>query len=1098
MKCNCKKVLSVFLALMFVFGFGFVNTGHSFGVAKAENTRHLYQVGTIGVMPDDYIGSITLNTANTVEDDYVSDWAFPMQGMTVDANGDLIVTDPEYGRIHVLDKTLQNKLTFGELGKGPGKLQYPADVAVDKDGNFYVADFFNNYWAKFDKTGKWIMNVGKEGSGDGEFNGPAGIAIGPDGNVYVSDQLNSRIEVFTKDGKFVKELSTTLISYPGAITFSPDGNLLVVSIKMEKVVVLSTDGSVVSSFGGKGTTNGRFIDPFDIAVDKDGNIYVADRGIGKAKPSVQKFDKTGKFLTRIGHKATNLPQPNGSFLTPSGIAVDKDGNVYVFDAGYFYNSGGGPRGGPNPFGYPVGARLTVYDSQGNYVAKKDFDVMAPGRLVGSWSATVDSQGKVWATSWNNFSDTGEVDIFTKDGKFVKAIKGINSKEKFTAIGGIIADGKGHVFVGLANYIAEFDENGNFITKIGNHKVSSVDQMAFDPDGNLWCASYGTQTIVGFKPDGTFIKQFGLAKAAVGLAIDKDGNFYCLASDEGKVYVYTKDGKRSKSFGGTGREEGKFWYPQGLAIGPNGEILVADTENGRIQAFSKDGKFLWSTDRSYYEPMMMNWGPDGNLYLADGFHSVVRILSTKPPKVSNYNFIVKPSLSVLEVKAGKSGSFNFIIKNTGKTDDTYVLKLDSSDLPKGWKVSSIPDSVSVKAGDQTLIPVTVTTTPDSQPKEKGTLTLNVQSKGDPTLTKSSSVVVQIPERPPVNVTISGDTIPYNEQGTVTVDIEKTEGLYGVAITLNYDPDMLRVDKVEPSGVLGNDALFLENHSKPGVIVIGYTLKGKENGKTVVGPLVKITFTGLKIGKTTLKFSNVTLNDAKGHVIKSQTTDKDITVYDTTPPKIKVDFTDGTEVTDPNFYFSGSTDPGCQVTINGNSVEVNSDGGFVGSVYLNDGENTITIVSVNKYGVKNTLVLHVILKTKTVITLQPNNPYMTVNGVKKEIDPGRGTKPVIIPKWGRTVVPIRAIVEALGGTISWNGKEREVTINFKDTVINLWIGKPQAEVNGEMKWIDPNNHDVKPIIVNGRTMLPLRFVAENLGCKVDWDPNTKTITITYPAG
>ena len=136
-------------------------------------------------------------------------------------------------------------------------------------------------------------------------------------------------------------------------------------------------------------------------------------------------------------------------------------------------------------------------------------------------------------------------------------------------------------------------------------------------------------------------------------------------------------------------------------------------------------------------------------------------------------------------------------------------------------------------------------------------------------------------------------------------------------------------------------------------------------------------------------------------------------------------------------------------------------------------------------------------KIVITLQPNNPIMTVNGVKKEIDPGRGTKPVIIKEWGRTVVPIRAIVEALGGTISWDGTERKVTINLKDTVIELWIGKPKAKVNGIEKWIDPNNHNVKPIIVNQRTMLPLRFVAESLGAKVDWDASTKTITITYPA-
>ncbi len=136
-------------------------------------------------------------------------------------------------------------------------------------------------------------------------------------------------------------------------------------------------------------------------------------------------------------------------------------------------------------------------------------------------------------------------------------------------------------------------------------------------------------------------------------------------------------------------------------------------------------------------------------------------------------------------------------------------------------------------------------------------------------------------------------------------------------------------------------------------------------------------------------------------------------------------------------------------------------------------------------------------QTVIKLQPDSEMMLVNGVSKEIDPGRGTKPVIIPKWGRTVVPIRAIVEALGGTIEWDGVARKVTIHFNGTTIELWIDNPKARVNGTAKWIDENNHDVKPIIVNSRTMLPLRFVAENLGCKVDWNGTTRTITLTYPA-
>jgi len=94
------------------------------------------------------------------------------------------------------------------------------------------------------------------------------------------------------------------------------------------------------------------------------------------------------------------------------------------------------------------------------------------------------------------------------------------------------------------------------------------------------------------------------------------------------------------------------------------------------------------------------------------------------------------------------------------------------------------------------------------------------------------------------------------------------------------------------------------------------------------------------------------------------------------------------------------------------------------------------------------------------------------------------------------PIRAIIEALGGTIGWDGTERKVTIILKDTTIELWIGKNTAKVNGINTLIDSTNPKVVPEIINSRTMLPLRFVTENLGCDVQWNGTTKTITITYP--
>ncbi len=87
--------------------------------------------------------------------------------------------------------------------------------------------------------------------------------------------------------------------------------------------------------------------------------------------------------------------------------------------------------------------------------------------------------------------------------------------------------------------------------------------------------------------------------------------------------------------------------------------------------------------------------------------------------------------------------------------------------------------------------------------------------------------------------------------------------------------------------------------------------------------------------------------------------------------------------------------------------------------------------------------------------------------------------------------------MGGTIERDGKERKVTIKFNGTVIELWIDNPKARVNGKVKWIDEKNHDVRPIIINDRTMLPLRFVAESLSCKVEWDAKTRMITIIYSA-
>lgn len=124
----------------------------------------------------------------------------------------------------------------------------------------------------------------------------------------------------------------------------------------------------------------------------------------------------------------------------------------------------------------------------------------------------------------------------------------------------------------------------------------------------------------------------------------------------------------------------------------------------------------------------------------------------------------------------------------------------------------------------------------------------------------------------------------------------------------------------------------------------------------------------------------------------------------------------------------------------------------------------------------------------LTLQIGNPNFSVDGAEIEIDPGRGTAPVI--RENRTMLPVRAIVEAIGGTVDYSdmGDQQIIHIEYDGTVISLVIGVPLAFQNGGAVGLD-----TAPVIINERTFIPVRFVAESFGYSVDWDGETQTVTI-----
>lgn len=124
----------------------------------------------------------------------------------------------------------------------------------------------------------------------------------------------------------------------------------------------------------------------------------------------------------------------------------------------------------------------------------------------------------------------------------------------------------------------------------------------------------------------------------------------------------------------------------------------------------------------------------------------------------------------------------------------------------------------------------------------------------------------------------------------------------------------------------------------------------------------------------------------------------------------------------------------------------------------------------------------------IVLQVNNPVMTVEGAEEEIDPGRGTVPMV--RAGRTLVPIRAVVQAMGGLVGWNSETQQITLEGQGNRVEMWVGSTEIMVNGQSREMD-----VAPLVEDGRTFVPLRFAAENLEAEIDWLSSTREIVITF---
>lgn len=270
-------------------------------------------------------------------------------------------------------------------------------------------------------------------------------------------------------------------------------------------------------WGKRGTQPGDFVRPRAAAIDRQDRLFIVD-----FTARIQVFDRDGTYL---GPTWQTPDHRNGR---PSGLSIDRDGNLIVSDSHYFC--------------------FRIYDAQGNELRKIGGDFgTGPGQLSYVSDVVQDADGNYYVAE---FGDNRRITKLNLHGRFLKSW-------------GTGGTGPG-----------EFDR---------------MRSLALGPDDNLYVADATNHRIQVFTRDGEFIRTWGEAGTDPGqlsypfdLAFGPKGELYVAERGNHRVQKFTMLGKSLGCWGSPGKEPGQLHEPWALAVDSKGRVHVIDTENHRVQ------------------------------------------------------------------------------------------------------------------------------------------------------------------------------------------------------------------------------------------------------------------------------------------------------------------------------------------------------------------------------------------------------------------------------------------------------------------------------------------------------------------------------------
>lgn len=528
-----------------------------------------------------------------------------VDGMAVDSEGNIYIAHRSKNRIRKIKKngiitTIAGNGKAGFSGDGGpafmASLNSPAGLTFDKNGNLYIADRDNHRIRKIDSSGI-ITTVA--GNGIGDFSGdegpatkaslnlPSDVACDEKGNLYISDRSNHRIRKVDAKGRITTYAGLGVASYRGDYGPALDAFL-------------------------------KF--PFGIALDKKGNLYIADRGNNR----IRKVDQNGIITTVAGDglfasRGDDGPATMANLAYPTGVVVDSLGNLYIADRNNSLIRKVSPLG-----------IITTIMGTGKTHYNGDQGLARQTNLHLPFALALDPEEKnLYVVDRNHFRIrklnffSNRVETIAGNGKHLtKGDQGHALGATLNSPSGLVVDANDNIIFAdqMHDKIRKLDRQGFITSLAGNGKPGesgdghpAVDATLFRPSamgldrenklyvvvrsGNGWKIRYINQEGIIFWFAGNSLVgtdgDKGPAREASfysirDIAVDLDGNV--LVADVANPFIrkIDKNGIISKVAEKTwGRLDGDI-HPNGLAIDEKGNIYVSDSGSSKIRKIDVTG------------------------------------------------------------------------------------------------------------------------------------------------------------------------------------------------------------------------------------------------------------------------------------------------------------------------------------------------------------------------------------------------------------------------------------------------------------------------------------------------------------------------------